>query len=339
MNAIVFMPEGEDQLFRTINHYLQEHIYRDINVRQYTISSKPEELYYNDSPDYIMPWEEKIKLENNINKFTRYLEHMKASMVKVSDFSLGLFNNKGQWGYVGYANDKLFLRLSESSLHKLFPAVAIMDRMMLIPSEIHECFEKDMELSWLLKPLDAHGVFLTDFQDKKAIRKAVIQVGNHIKDYTARLCRRHMQARKIQVSDLDELAKLLKVDMQFLHQFKDEINLPHVRLSSKVVSGPVKLETPSKVMIEIKDVSEQKVENLLVKVRLPDQTLVNQDANPVFFTESITLLEENDRAQVIEFEVIPRAVPFCPVEVMFELQDINPAYTPFPVPLLLDVVP
>src|SRR5690349_7286991 len=115
MYAHVFMLENDQKLFKDIKRYLEDTIFRDIRVEAVLISNDHKRLFRDNSPDYIVTYEEQISFDSNLSNFTRFINLLKASMVKVDAFSIGLFNNKGQWGYVGYEDDKLFLRLSDAS--------------------------------------------------------------------------------------------------------------------------------------------------------------------------------------------------------------------------------
>lgn len=44
------------------------------------------------------------------------------------------------------------------------------------------------------------------------------------------------------------------------------------------------------------------------------------------------------KAQPVDFDIIPRSVPFCPVEVVFVSDETNDSYTSFPIPVILDVI-
>jgi len=45
------------------------------------------------------------------------------------------------------------------------------------------------------------------------------------------------------------------------------------------------------------------------------------------------------RSQRIQFEISPKAAPYCPLEVLFEISETSQLYAPFSASLILDVSP
>ena len=96
----------------------------------------------------------------------KYLNALKASMVKIDDFGIVVTDNEGNWKYMGYGRTESgnvrngyghrkggnILQLFRTSMASTLPAVVIMDRMVMAPQQIHDAFEKSRELSGLSNP-------------------------------------------------------------------------------------------------------------------------------------------------------------------------------------------
>ena len=318
MKAQLFFLTGQERLRDEIASLLREHIYRDLQVDLQAIGDN-----YS-----------KASTDEEHRVFKSYLYLLKASMVKVGDFKIIVADSEGNWVYV-YLEEKSeqYLRLAQSSLTSVFPAVAIMDRMVLVPQGIHSAFDYSSEFSFLTKPLDQQGVLLVDFQDSKAIREGIQKVGVQLKAEIAQLCRQHMFVNKILHPDLDDLARLLKIDKRFLEQYRDQIFVSSVKLIPRIVSGPVLLEKRSRVVLEIHNESEEALERVRVQVRAPAGTLMKASV-----AEYLDFSVGKANTQKIQFEVFPHARPYCPLEVMFMLDEASQKYVSFPIPVILSVV-
>jgi hypothetical protein len=275
-----------------------------------------------------------------------YLNLLKAGMIKVDDFTILVSDGRGNWWYMGggeayrdgyggygysYMKGVKFLKIFQDSLSSAFPAVAIMDRMVMVPQGIHDAFDKSREFSWFFKPLVSGGVLLVDFRDPESVREGSRQVGIFLKTEISKLCARHMLARRIPRQDFNDLATLLNINKKYLEQNQAEILVPAVKLTPRIVSGTAYLEKSSRVTIEIQNESEKVMERVRVQVRAPFGAL----KAPVIETLDFPLGEEGTRR--IEFEIFPKAVPYCPLEIFFSLNETRREYSPFPIPVILDV--
>jgi hypothetical protein len=322
MIATIFQLESQQHSCDEIESLLRRYVFEDIQVSRLTISDD-----YN---------ENNSKLEDV--HCWRYVNLLKACMVRVDDFSIVVADGQGNSWYMGgegygygYQEGLKFLNIFHDSLPSAFPAVAIMGRMVMVPQGIHEAFEKSLEFSWFLKPLDLGGVLLVDFRDPESVREGTRQVGIRLKTEIGRLCARHMWARKIPSRDFDELAALLNIKRKYLEQNQDEILVPITKLTPKIVSGSAQLETPSRVVLEIQNESDTLLERVRVQVRAPFGVL----QAPVVQTLDFPTGEAG--IQRIQFEVVTKTSPYCPLEVFFAINETNQAYSPFPIPLILDV--
>jgi hypothetical protein len=267
-----------------------------------------------------------------------YFRFLRASMVRVDELNIVVADDQGNWCYLGgeragYGEVKgtNFLKLFHASMASAFPAIAIMDRMVMVPHDIHEAFEKTREFSWFLRPLYLGGVLLVDFRNPESVREAARQVGIRLKEETATLCRRHMLTRRIPTPDFKDLARLLKIDREFLELHRDEMLASAAKLTPRIVSGPAQLEKLSRVILEIQNESDQTFDRVHVQVRGPSGTL----KAPVVETLDFPAGDEGTRR--IQFEVLPKASPYCPLEVFFSLNETNQRFASFPIPVIVDV--
>jgi len=234
-------------------------------------------------------------------------------------------------GYSGYGDVSRtnFIKLFQNKMASAFPAVAVMDRLILAPQGIHEAFDKVRGFSWFLRPLDLNGVSLVDFRDAEPIREAIRQVGLRLKAEVIKLNKRHMLIRKIPNPDLSDLSELLKIDKEYLEEI--QLGFSKAVLVPKVVSGPAPLEKESIVILEIQNQSANPLERVQVLVRGPSGVLVGTVAPSLDFPGG------NEGTRRIQFSVTPKTAPYCPLEVQFGLSETDGTDPAFPIPVVLDV--
>jgi hypothetical protein len=337
MKAQIFFLKSQDDYRKEIEPLLRRYVFEDIGVERLMIGDD----YCQASP----AWEHKNCL--------LYVELLKASMIKVDNFDVVVGDDRGNWCYMGgghwlgheegYSYSSYlgsargwaasYLKLFQNSLNSIFPAIAVMDRMVMVPHGIHEAFEKSRDFSWFLKPLDLNGVLLVDFEAAESVRESVQQTGLWVKREIAKLCRRHMSARRIRKADFRELGALLSVDEKYLEQQEGNIFAPAIQLTPRIVSGTAQLERTSQVAVEIQNCSELTLERVRVQVKGPRGVLRAPVVNILDLPAGVL------GSRTIQFEVFANAYPYCPLEVLFELNEISETYTTFPIPLILEVSP
>lgn len=328
MKAQIFYLKSQEDLCGEIEPLLRRYVFQDIQVERRAIS----DTYYNPYGFTDPEWEH-----------CRLYHHLlKACMIKVDDFGIVVADGQGRFSYIeayeGYAPGlgywrykRNFLTIFHKSMTSAFPAVALMDRMIIVPQRIHEAFEKSRDFSWFLKPLDLEGVLLVDFQDSESVREAIREAGARLKAEIVKLCRRHMLVRKNPSPDFTDLANLLNIDKKLLEELQNEILASSAKLTARIVSGPAKLEKLSRVVLEIQNETGNVLDGIRVQVRAPSGTL------KVPVAEILNFSGGDAGTRRIQFEVLPKASPYCPLEVLFSLSETNQTCTPFPIPVILDV--
>jgi hypothetical protein len=317
VDAQIFCLESQKRIAQDIEILLKRHVFDRMDVERLEISDD-----YSRSPG-----------ENDQTHCRRFLKLFKASMVRVDDFAIVVADGRGRWYYMGgcYNDEPYLLELFEDSMTSVFPAVAVMNRMVMMPHDVGDAFEKSRIFPWFVKPRDLGGVVLTDFRHPESVVEGIREVALQLKADVVRLCRRHMLARKIKTPDFLELALLLGINSRYLQLYEADIAAPRAELSSRIVSGPVRKGTSSSVVLEVQCGSEAPLGPVLVKVNAPSGTLKSPVAAMLDFTGG-------KQARQIEFKVIPKAQPYCPIEVLFTLDESVAPAAPFPLPLVLDVL-
>jgi hypothetical protein len=307
LKAQIFFLKDQRNVSRQIESLLRSHLFQDIEVEH--------RIYDNQD----------AAGTRKIGK--SYLELMRASTVKVGDFTVEAAYEDGSWGYYWDQEEEYLLRLPRELMSMVFPAVAVMNRMVIVPREIHKAFDAPTDFAYMFKPLDAYGVVLADFDGRDAIRRAVLRVAAQIRAEVVGLCRRHMSLQGTRSPDLEELARLLDVDQEFLEDLKQEVIRPFPYLDAHVTSGPLRLRKSSRVRLTVRYESPSAPGMVRVQIRPPA-------AKPL--VHYIDFSSEKTADQVIEFDVVPKTAPYFPLEVLFFLEDAADDTVP-PIALILDV--
>jgi hypothetical protein len=321
MKAAVFYLDSQDNYYRGIRLALEKCIFSGIDIDRYVISSS-----------YSRASEQR---EHEACRL--YLRMLRACMIRVEDFRIVVGNPPYSWCYLGYESDSEYLfadrvlSISRENLGAIFPAVAVRDRMVMVPAGIHDALEGATRLPWFLKPLDLHGVALVDFAEPSFIRDEMEQVGRQLEHEIVRLCARHAQMTSIQRPEFDELAKLLAIDISYLKQHEEKIVASLIKMKPRVLSDPVRLGEASPVVLEISESSGNTLKQVQVRVKGPRGTL----EDPVGATLDFTADDPDSR--LLRFVVTAQVRPYCPLEVRFESSGTGDRYAAFPVPVILDV--
>jgi hypothetical protein len=316
--AHIYSLESQAQIAEDLGRLLKCHVYDQISVQQHFISNQ-----YSRSPR-----------PTDHENCRAFLKLFKASMISVDDFAIVVTDGQGRWYYMGdyYYNEPYLLELLQSAMTSLFPAVAIMNRMVLLPHDVGEAFEKSRVFPWFVRPRDLAGVALADFRHADSIEDAVRQVGAQLKNDIAKLCKRHMLFRKIASPDFHELERLLGVSKDYLERHRADLISPSANLRARIVSGAARLGKSSRIVLEVDYEPEHLSGTVIVKVTAPSGVL----DLPVAATLD---LSNGLRTQLLEFKVTTKTGPYCPLEVQYLMDDTLAVSAPFPLPLVLEVEP
>ncbi|MEV7045223.1 hypothetical protein [Amycolatopsis sp. NPDC051061] len=325
MKAEIFYLKGDEDRRKHIERTLRREVFDHIDVDHVAIQN-----------DYGT-----VNAPTEVDKILRvYLDRLRASMIRVTDFRIVISDSSGYWCYMGYEGGRSrdpevgkFIRISYKGFCSLFPAVAIMDRMVMAPQGIHEILKASSEVSWMLRPLDLHGLSLVNFEQRDFIEDEIRKVASQMRNETTKLCARYVQARRLQSPDFDELSILLGVDEAYLRMHQSHIKASRIKLNTKVLSEPLRIGKLSTVVLQITDESENMLGRVRVQVRGPKGALVR---DPV--AEILHFTNDDMRSQQIQIGVRPLAVPYCPLEVLFVPDPASEVHISYPVPVILDVL-
>ena len=318
LTAEVFFLNSQARLLQVIERLLRTEFYRDMRIESREVASN-----YN--------------ARTSSSQAKRYISLLKSAVLSVRDFDIVVrTNDQTAWCYLGsyQYDDRLasgtFLALRHAEMASLFPAVAIMGRMVMLPEGIRSTLHKHpRDFHWCLRPLESSGVVLVDFSDDQAIRSAVSAVAARLKREIRSLCHFHMMTHPdgIKAPDYDELGELLRVAPEFLRSLDADLPLavfPEVSLETKTVS----FEQRSPVEIVIRNRSDRLLHSVRVRVRAPANTL----EQPV--SDFLDILAGGSKS--VAFDLQPRAKPYLPLEVVVDVSDGEMVWQSA-TPLILDV--
>jgi hypothetical protein len=317
MNAHIFCLRSQKKIAEEIEALLKQHIFEEMRVLRHEISDD-----YCRNPG-----------EHDHEHCRLFLKLFKASMIRVDDFAILVADGRGRWYYMGgtYQDEPYLIELFQQSMTSVFPAVAVMNRMVIMPHDIGSAFEKSRVFPWFVKPRDLEGAILTNFRHRDSLAEGIRQIGVRIRSDIAKLCKRHMLMRKIKNPDFTDLGFLLDVNPRYLELHRSDVVAPAADLTAKLLSGPVHIGKTSKVLLEINYESEDPLPLVFVKVNAPSETL----KSPV--EAMMTFSDSNTAPKSIEFEVTAKTRPYCPLEVLFGLDDEYRSSASFPFPIVLEV--
>lgn len=317
MNAKIFCLTSQKSMADEVERLLRDHIFKDIGCLRLEIGDG-----YSRNP------------EAREQEYCRlFLRLLKASMMRVDDFAVVVTDGRGRWHYMGgvYNEEPHLLELFAESMPSLFPAVAIMDRMVMLPHTVGDAFRRSRALPWFIKPSHLGGVVLTNFGHTDSLVEGTRQVGLQLRTDIAKLCKRHMLMRKIGTPDFTELSRLLDVHTKYLERHRAEIVPPSARLSARIVSGPARVGRKTRVRIEVHYESDDPLALVVLNVNAPSGTL----DEPV--SETLSFPDGGSKSTPIEFDLVPMARPYCPLEVIFAIDERHASSSSAPFLLILDV--
>jgi hypothetical protein len=316
MNAQIFALRSQKELASTIESLIRTYVWQGISMERLEISDD-----YNEHSG-----------QTEHDRCKLFLRLFKASMVRIDDFAVVVADGRGRWYYMGARREKepYLLELFQSSMSSVFPAVAVMDRMLILPHTIGDAFERSRAFPWFVKPRDLAGAILADFRNSASVEDAVRQAGEQLKTDIAKLCKRHMRIRRIAKPDFSELGTLLGIPTEYLETQRDQIAALTVDLKYEITSGPVKAGNEAQVTLEVRHEGDVDLGSVSVQVNAPYGVMKSPVRATLEFSGKVA-------ARQIQFNVKPKTVPFCPLEVLFTLDESRPVATPFPIPILLDV--
>ena len=316
MKADIFYLTGQKKIAKIIDSLLRVEVYRDIEVSYIEIDPK----YNKNSPR---------KMHERCREYLRLL---KSSLLTSDPFDVIVKNDsETHWCYLGIDNagtGGYCFELNHMHMPALFPAVAILERIVMMPEDFHEKLSAHPRtLLSLSRPLDLGGVELFDYRTQTSISHSVQRVSTQIKHELRNLCYRHMSVRRILKPDFEELSYLLKVDSLMLES--EDLFLPDVRIEVSILESQAVVSVPSTIVLGVRNEGGRVLKDVRVRVRAPHNALSTT------VSQMIDIIPPDTTK--IKLEVTPIVAPCCPLEIFFD-QFTDPTRLPsMPIPVLINV--
>src|SRR6185503_5860664 len=161
MKALIFYLEGQDALFQKIRSLLRQEIFKDIQVDPVEIDRKYGHYSSREMHD----------------RCRTYLRLLRTSLLATGAFEIVAHNDsQTHWSYFGASAEfgTYCFELTHKRMTSLFPAVAIADRIVMLPEAFtHGTSVHPRSFLWLPQPLEARGVELVDYGIQSALEHAV----------------------------------------------------------------------------------------------------------------------------------------------------------------------
>jgi hypothetical protein len=198
MNAEIFFHPEQDAKVQSISTLLSKRIHPGMSIVRAQAVSRPG-LW---DPDYAYP------------KATRYVQLMLAAIPPDRGLGLGV-----EWIYYGFYMYSHYFgqyrTFQYEGTRDLLPAVAVNDRMVLIPERAGERLTGSEGLA-IFRPLEMGGLMEVDFDQPELVDKALTKVGDMLRAEAVQAVRRYASYRPHADLHLEEAARDLGLETSFL---------------------------------------------------------------------------------------------------------------------------
>jgi hypothetical protein len=316
MKADIYYLRGQLNVAKAVAGLFREVLYKNVDVQYFEIDAR----YSRNS-------------SSTMHELCRnYLRLLRASFLTSDPFAIVIRNDREtQWCYLGDDNQSpsgYCFELNHMNMPSLFPAVALLDRIVMLPEEIHAGLRAHPRtLLSLARPLEIGGVDLVDYSTESGRTQSVQRVAKQIKLELRSLCYRHMAVHGLYTPDFEELGRLLNVDSLMLES--GDLFLPDVQLEVSVEKSRALVGAPSTVVLAIRNVGGRPLRNVRVRVRAPHNALTM----PV--SEILDIIPPNTAR--LEVGLCPVIAPYCPLELLFSHGDDPTLIPSMPIPVSIEV--
>jgi hypothetical protein len=270
---------------------------------------------------------------------SRYLESFKLAIMTDParrNFDVSVHEDSdAYYYYLGHDQTeiKTFLSVHQNKLNCLFPAIIIWDRMVMVPHLISKAFQEDQgTFPWCPLPLSNKGTLLVDYQSEEAIKNAITQVFSQLKKELSRICSRYLAFCETEQAAFSELSTLTGVSVRFLEANKHELIYEFTQFSCQVLTNQVTVNKRSHVIIKLQKTTLNSLTSIVVQLRAPANTL----HSPV--VQYLQFNSQDDNIATLEFDITAKVVPYCPLELIFSLDEQLVDFSPIPMQIILDVI-
>jgi hypothetical protein len=305
MNAEIFYLEEQESLVPSLKELLRTHIHPGINVTLSKIKVPSRE----DDPSetgrrYVkllqasIPPEKGLKLE--VSRLVTFGYHFYIEVYYMLTYAA-----------FGYRSRRAF---DKHEFDCFFPAIAVRNRMVMIPEGLGKRLQRTWEALSPFNPLEMGGVLEVDFQDEGMLHEAVSQVGGRIRADFLRELRAYASYLSWGETSLPQIAQDLDVDLGFIqHSLKSELIEVafYQKLTCQFDRHKLSLNRWNKVTLTIHNDSDIDLSELEVEISGPAK---------IRPTRIQTDVPAKSSAQVL-VAVLPEDIGDFPLEIVFVLPD------------------
>lgn len=258
MNAEIFYLDDQGDLVAGLGEELRRQVYPGLEVKLQRLSSNQREV---------------------IEMGRRYVKLLQASIRPERGFTLDLtaLEHSGYRFYIyvyyafAYAANKKF---QEAGLRVFFPAVAVRNRMALVPSGLG----KELELSWNdqltspFKPLEMGGAAEVDFRNAPVLAEALVQVAQATRADLRQEIRAYASYRDPGAIELATLARDMDVDLGFLRNLFKAGGMERAfyrQLTCELTPTKLAFGRWTRVALSVRNDSDVSLSELVVKISGP----------------------------------------------------------------------
>jgi hypothetical protein len=260
MKAEIFFRSGQEAKVETLRRALQRNIYHGLELES--------SLSYYAASGGGGQWEYMYV------RAGRYAKLLVASIPPSKGVRLGAAapSPYGFYIYSVYMGQQRALQ--EKRADHLFPAVAIRERMVMVPQGLEKDLTDSQDLSPLFLPLETGGVVDVDFDDPGALDQACTRVGGILRSEIVQEVRAYHSYHKLEDIDLSQTAKDLGVDRNFILdglRVEAKEKSVYTQLALSLDHDTLPLKSWTKVALSIRNDSEEALADLEVRISGPAQ--------------------------------------------------------------------
>ena len=314
--AIIFYLPDQLNLSETIRSLLRQRIHADLEVSLVAIDPN-----YRESSE-----------EHEHRRCREFIDFLRASLIASDPFAVVVKNDlETQWCYLGKINSApdragYCFELKHKEMTALFPALVLMNRIVMLPEEFDGKLNKHpKKFLSLTRPLDFAGLELVDYRSDSEVRLAIDRVAEQFRRELKSVIHRQKLVRRLSAPDYEELAGLVKEKVAVLKAYECS---PEVILTSHVKGRAVE-GIPSRISVEVVNEGTRSLQNVRIRVRGPKGALASS------VSKMVDLLPK--AAVTVEFDLTPAVCPGCPLEVLTDLGDVPLEMPTFPIPIFVEV--
>lgn len=260
MKVEIFYTSEQEEIERAIRRLLASRISPILAPRSYLIHGLGDQI-------------EAVQMRHEFA--ARYLKLLQASVLPLKQLNVFL---TGPISYGFYAVSYYHGRVIsfQSGFRSLLPAVAIQDRMVLVPHDLGKSLTGTEELLSLFRPLEMEGVIEVNFEDPSALEGAVTKVAQKVRSDMIEELRAYASYRPREEINFAKLAQDLGIDWRFIKdtlQARVRESTFYNQLSCRIDRQELPLGRWTKVTLTIENTSELGLSGLTVEISGPVQIL------------------------------------------------------------------